>query len=53
MPKTFDPKCYDLAKQFLSDQETESQSVFEKQCQSLAWAIQDAIDEWFATERQA
>jgi hypothetical protein len=42
--KTFDPKCYELAKAFLSDRE----GHFGSQIDELAYEIQVAIDDYIA-----
>jgi hypothetical protein len=41
-PKTYDPACYDLASQFLQD----VQLAGEKQCDELARAIQQAVEDY-------
>jgi Mn-dependent DtxR family transcriptional regulator len=42
-PRSYDPKCHLLAEQFLSDHLPFS----EAENDALAWAIQDAIEDWF------
>lgn len=47
MPRTYDPKCYALAQEFLRDKPTDTDAVYRHKCGLLAAEIQEAIDAWF------
>jgi hypothetical protein len=50
MPKTYDPRCYDLAEHFLQDEPcSEDPELYDQQRDSLARHIQQAIEDWFVT----
>lgn len=45
----YDPKCHELATHFLGDDEV-APDVNERRIQSLAQAIQEAVEDWIADE---
>lgn len=51
MSRTFDPKCFELAEHFLSDRDVSGLSPQEIEAlkKSLAWAIQEAVEDWMET----
>lgn len=46
MPKTFDPKCHELAKAFAADLD----GISDIQIRNLACAIQGTIEDWIKDE---
>lgn len=43
----YDPKSYELAEHFMKDEETDTETEYKLLVDSLATAIQEAIEIWF------
>jgi hypothetical protein len=47
MVKTYDVKCYELAEHFLQDDYSKGHAdLYKKNCDGLAKAIQQAVEDW-------
>jgi hypothetical protein len=46
----YDPRCHELAEHFLGDDERTSEADHERRIQSLALAIQQAVEDWCEAE---
>lgn len=55
MTKLYDVKCHELAEHFLSDNASTSMSLADeaRKADSLASAIQEAVEDWFMMEEPA
>lgn len=53
--RTYDRKCHELAEHFLSDNASTSMSLADeaRKAESLARAIQEAVEDWFRGEEPA
>lgn len=53
MKKSFDPKCRELAEHFYTDEMVTASTLAEEaeQIDSLAQSIQNAVEDWFRSDR--